>query len=68
MQTSCCSARAAAQDPPNEAEYNEAEYNYAAYDGEYGTDYEEGLYGDYGEYYKISYISYKVQNNLTLLQ
>ena len=44
-----CRAKAEAQDPPNNLEYNEEEYNnYAAYDGEYGTDYEEGLYGDYG--------------------
>ena len=42
-------ANAEAQDPPNNAEYTE-EYEYGTYDGEYGADYNENLYGDYGEF------------------
>ena len=41
-------ANAKAQDPPNEL--TEEDYNnyYGEYEGEYGTDYEEGVDGDYG--------------------
>ena len=41
-------ANAKAQDPPNEL--TEEDYNnyYGEYEGEYGTDYEEGVEGDYG--------------------
>ena len=40
-------ANAEAQDPPNNPEYTE-EYEYGTYDGEYGADYDENLYGEYG--------------------
>ena len=39
----CFRARAEAQDPPN----NE-DINYENYNGEYGSNYDQGLYGDYG--------------------
>ena len=46
--TKCFRANAKAQDPPNEL--TEEDYNnyYGEYEGEYGTDYEEGVDGDYG--------------------
>ena len=42
--------RAKAQDPPNynENEYAPGDYVAGEYDGEYGADYDESLYGDYG--------------------
>ena len=43
----CNRANAEAQDPPNNPEYTE-EYEYGTYDGEYGADYDENLYGEYG--------------------